>query len=330
MIRNASIADTSLHNVLHVEDYVAAIEEADHLFLSLINLSSNAPRMRTGTHLGTVVPVALVYRAIPQTPEEPKKLTTKTETENCYVYKVYEAINLETDSELSSSSEFESLSSTDPIEEGLSEHEKRKRVDLEMIAPIPGPESQLQEMRNLRGPEAGAYLENTLTEFDDLFMKHKADIGCCTIAKHPVEAETGATTDRGGARRMSPEKAERANQEVRNLLALEMIQPSLSPWASSIVMVKKKNGELRFCCYFRPLNEVTIKDAYPLPRVDESLARSAKPRPIPALTWHGPFGKFPCERPIGRRLPLPASWDYLCGGVCPLVCATPLLPSNAL
>ena len=77
---------------------------------------------------------------------------------------------------------------------------------------------------------------------------------------------------------MSPEKAERANQEVRNLLALGMIQPSLSPWASGIVMVKKKNGELHFCCDFRPLNEVTIKDAYPLPRIDKSLARLGKAR----------------------------------------------------
>ena len=75
---------------------------------------------------------------------------------------------------------------------------------------------------------------------------------------------------------MSPDKAERANQEVRDLLALGMIQPSLSPWASGIVMVKKKSGELRFCCDFRPLNEVTIKDAYPLPRIDESLSRLGK------------------------------------------------------
>ena len=51
-------------------------------------------------------------------------------------------------------------------------------------------------------------------------MKHKADIGRCTIAKHTVEVEPGAVPHREGARRMSPEKAERANQEVRNLLAL--------------------------------------------------------------------------------------------------------------
>ena len=41
-------------------------------------------------------------------------------------------------------------------------------------------------------------------------------------------------------------------------------------------MVKKKNDELRFCCDFRLLNEVTVKDAYPLPRIDGSLARLGK------------------------------------------------------
>ena len=107
-------------------------------------------------------------------------------------------------------------------------------------------------------------------------MKHKADIGRCKTAKHTGEVEPGSTPHREGARRMSREKAERANQEVCNLLALGMIQPSLSPWASGIVMVKKKNGELRFCCDFRPINAVTIKDPYPLPRIDESLSRLGK------------------------------------------------------
>ena len=70
---------------------------------------------------------------------------------------------------------------------------------------------------------------------------------------------------------MSPDKSVKANQEVRNLLALGLIQPFYSPWASGIVMVK--TGELRFCCDFRPLNDVTVKDAFPLPRIDESLSR---------------------------------------------------------
>ena len=126
------------------------------------------------------------------------------------------------------------------------------------------------------GQTARDSLSNILTEFDDLLMKHKTDIGRCKIAKHTVEVEPGATPHREGARRMSREKAEGANQEVRNYLALGMIQPSLSPWASRIVMVKKKNGELLFCCDFCPLNAVTIKDAYLLPRIDESLSRLCK------------------------------------------------------
>ena len=114
------------------------------------------------------------------------------------------------------------------------------------MAAVQGPESQLKEVQNLWRPKASASLESILTEFDNLLMKHKADIGRCTIAKHLVELEPGAVPHREGARRMSPGKAERANQEVRILLALGMIQPSLSPWASGIVMVKRKMANYAF------------------------------------------------------------------------------------
>ena len=92
-------------------------------------------------------------------------------------------------------------------------------------------------------------------------MKHKADIGKCSIAKHRIKLEFGAIPHWEGVRRMSPDKAAKANQDVMNLLALCLIQPSYSPWASGIVLVKKKTGEHRFCCDFRPLNDVTVKDA---------------------------------------------------------------------
>ena len=236
-------------------------------------------------------------------------------------------MNYDTDWQLTFS-ESEFLSSTDPTEEGLSDLEIRKRTDPDLMAPVQGPESQLKEVQDLWGPKASASLESILTEFDDLFKKHKADIGRCTIAKHPVEIEPRAVPHREGARRMSPEKAERSNQEVRNLLALGMIQPSLSPWASEIVMVKKKNSELRFCCDFRPSNEVTVKDAYPLPRIDESLARLGKAKIYTSIDLAWAFWKFPSEKLTGRKPPLPANWDCLSGDACPLVFVTPLLPSK--
>ena len=55
------------------------------------------------------------------------------------------------------------------------------------------------------------------------------------------------------------------------MMQQNIIRPLSSPWASPIVLVKKKNGKTRFCVDYRKLNKVTKRDAYPLPRIDEIL-----------------------------------------------------------
>ena len=280
-----------------MEDTIATVGETGSFYVSVGNLTGNAQNAKCGTMLGTAAPVRLVYHAVPQCALVHKgESDEKSDSPNEFVNRVYSEMDLNLHSNCSSSSEFEFLSSTDPSEEGLSEREIRKRTDPDLLAPIPGPETQLEEVQKLWGQTVRDSLNNILTEFDDLFMKHKADIGRCTIAKHPVELEPGAVPHREGARRMSPEKVERVNHEVRNLLALGMIQLLLSPWASGIVMVKKKNGELRFCCDFCPLNAVTIQDAYPLPRIDESLSRLGKAKIYTSIDLAWAFWQIPVRK----------------------------------
>lgn len=60
-------------------------------------------------------------------------------------------------------------------------------------------------------------------------------------------------------------------QEIQSMLEQGIIKPSRSQWSSPVVLVRKKNGKLRFCVDYRKLNDVTIKDRYPLPRIDELL-----------------------------------------------------------
>ena len=62
-------------------------------------------------------------------------------------------------------------------------------------------------------------------------------------------------------------------KHLQEMLDIGAIRPSDSPWCSAVVLVKKKNGELRFCIDLRKLNMRTIKDAYNLPRIDETLER---------------------------------------------------------
>ena len=99
------------------------------------------------------------------------------------------------------------------------------------------------------------------------------------------------------------------------MLRLGAIRKSCSPWASAIVLVKKKNGKLRFCIDLRKLNSKTLKDSYALPRIEqtiESLAGSKifstldltsgywqvemaeECKPHTAFTC-GPLGFFECE-----------------------------------
>ncbi|XP_019058951.1 PREDICTED: uncharacterized protein LOC109116994 [Tarenaya hassleriana] len=60
-------------------------------------------------------------------------------------------------------------------------------------------------------------------------------------------------------------------KQLNELMEKGFIQPSVSPWGAPVLFVKKKDGSMRLCIDYRGLNQVTIKNRYPLPRIDELL-----------------------------------------------------------
>ncbi|MCG8044653.1 MAG: hypothetical protein JAY66_03025, partial [Candidatus Thiodiazotropha taylori] len=114
-----------------------------------------------------------------------------------------------------------------------------------------------------------------LTRHSTSFSESDSDLGRTGIIKHKIPTGN-ARPIKQPVRRLPMHMNEEINAQIDDMLQRNVIQPSSSPWASGIVMVQKKDGSKRFCVDYRKLNDVTTKDAYPLPRIDDSLDQLAR------------------------------------------------------
>ena len=100
---------------------------------------------------------------------------------------------------------------------------------------------------------------------------------------------------------MTPHKSEACRAKIGMQLEYDLIETSKAPWACEVVMAKKKRVKLELCCEFRYLSTVTKKDAYPKPRIDESLSNLDDNKFSPHWTWVPPSGRFHSEKRIEKR-----------------------------
>ena len=68
---------------------------------------------------------------------------------------------------------------------------------------------------------------------------------------------------------MSQAELKELKKQLKDLLDKGFIRPSISPWSAPVLFVKKKDGSFRMCIDYRQLNKVTIKNKYPIPRIDD-------------------------------------------------------------
>jgi hypothetical protein len=109
-----------------------------------------------------------------------------------------------------------------------------------------------------------------LIKYQNAFSKNDTDLGLTHLAEHSID--TGdARPVKQAPRRVPHAFSEEEKKAIDQLLEQKVIRKSTSPWASPIVLVRKKNGKVRPCVDYRRLNEVTKNDAFPLPRTQDCL-----------------------------------------------------------
>ncbi|KRX68115.1 Retrovirus-related Pol polyprotein from transposon 17.6 [Trichinella sp. T6] len=131
-------------------------------------------------------------------------------------------------------------------------------------------EKLLDEVAQRTTSEELDKLRALLTDFADVFSTYDGDLGRTTRTEHHIN--TGdAQPIRLCPRRIPWHFREQMDGLLTDMINKDIIEPSTSPWTAPVVLVKKKDGNVRFCVDFRKLNLVTKKDSYPLPRIDETI-----------------------------------------------------------
>ena len=130
--------------------------------------------------------------------------------------------------------------------------------------------------------EQQAHLIDVIYDHTEVFLLFDGDLGFCDVLKHSIPT----TTDKPvylPHRQIPVQLQSEVRKCLDNWLKEGIIRPSKSPYASQVVIVHKKTSEIHLCVNFRRLNAISIRDSFPLPRVEETL------QVVQAAVWFSSF-----------------------------------------
>ena len=113
-------------------------------------------------------------------------------------------------------------------------------------------------------------IRDQLAEYHDLFVLDDLELGRTSLVKHNIKL-TNESPFKERYQRIPPHQYEEVKKHLNKMMEIGDVQELTSPWDSAVVLVRKKDGSLRFCIDLRKLNARTIKDVYSLPCMEESL-----------------------------------------------------------
>jgi hypothetical protein len=148
-------------------------------------------------------------------------------------------------------------------------------------------------------------------EFLDVFPEDLPGLPPERDVEFVIELKPGTAPISRRSYRMPPNELAELKTQLQDLLEKRFIRPSSSPWGCPAIFVKKKDQTLRMCVDYRPLNEVTIKNKYPLPRIDILFDQLTRARVFSKIDLRSGYHQI-CIRP--EVCPKPHSlpgMDYL-------------------
>lgn len=159
-------------------------------------------------------------------------------------------------------------------------------------------------------------LDALLRKWSKVFSEGEEDVGYTEVVQHRIH--TGNVPPiRERFRPLPPMMYQEMKALLADMLNKGVISESASPWAAPVVMVKKKDGSWRFCVDYRKLNAITHKDAFPLPRIEETLTTLKRAEWFSTLDLASGYWQVGVD-------PSPPLWGYTNFSVCLLVCAMDL------
>ena len=133
-----------------------------------------------------------------------------------------------------------------------------------------------------------------MAEYADIFALHELELGETKGTTHRINV-TDEVPFKERYRHIPRHQMDEVRHMVEEMLRIGVIKESKSPWCNAVVLARKKNGELRLCIDFRRLNQRTVKDSYPLPRIKEALDNIKGARFFTSLDLKQGFWEVPMD-----------------------------------
>ena len=108
-----------------------------------------------------------------------------------------------------------------------------------------------------------------IKEFSDVFPKELSGFPPEREVDLSIEIVQRTTPISRAPYRMAPTELKELKTQLQELLDKGFVRPSVSPWGAPVLFVKKKDGTLRMCIDYRQINKVTVKNKYPMPRIED-------------------------------------------------------------